>query len=317
MTRRSRSLLAGLLLATALPWSQTSAEVRATSRNGYHTDTLLMGITDGVDPIPFALWEPVSLALELSPTILNPEGWLRPDGRPHVQVHPIVGWPIAVWSINAAEGTDPDRWDVVAALWQSDHWGEFHIIADDPELDELDPRVFVEENDTSHIVWWVDDLDTRVMLRTHLPNGAWNAPIRISPYGEVARRPTVARIDDGRMRVAYERHDPLGGLAPTELVVLWMFAPGSNVVEVVLESGWLGPLEPQFHYFDGQLWLDWRSDYDQFAMIQLVDGEWTEPMYFEWTDHSWLGDETVRKLISDHIRGLPSADALLPVQTFP
>ena len=87
-------LLAVLLLSIG---SHAYAEVSADTPAA--VNVLILGITEGPDPIPQVLWEPVR---EVDPILfLNPDGAPRGDGRPDIAFAPDTGWPHVVWSYNA------------------------------------------------------------------------------------------------------------------------------------------------------------------------------------------------------------------------
>jgi hypothetical protein len=288
--------LAGAVLVSVLPDSRAEVSVDVASSR---PTTILMSVTDGVDPISHLRWQayrPVPNA-----RLLNPDGDLRQDGPPAVAWHEPSGWPVVVWAYKA--GADHD---VAIARWTGSSWGSIEFLTSSTE-DERDPRVFVERNGTIHVAWWVDGPDRRVMLATLLANDVtWLAPVRVSPPEEAGMRPTVAVLDGG-LHVAYERVR-LGEAQPAssggEIVVrssgLDGFAEEDAAVALAFDA-----LEPLLHVRDGRLWMDWRHSSTAFAYRELRNGSWTATEVVPWSDPSWVGVEMVRRLIERQVLAAP------------
>jgi len=299
-----------ILAALACAWVATPAEVSAWSLPDHRVRTMLMGdlvsITDGADPIPSVSWEPYSPLS--SAQLLNPSGATRPDGRPDVALHPASRWPLVVWAYN--NQTDHD---IAYAEWTGNGWSAVRFLTFGP-ADEVDPRVFVDRDGAIHVVWWVRDNQPHVMMTTRGPGFPdWEAPVRVSPLGESAVRPTVAAFQ-GAVWVAYERDDEGDLTAFRELVVRRRLANGTFVVEHLASAERTGPLDPILHVLGAQLWLDWKYADQQFGFTALQDATWRQTGFLPWLDASWVGAESVRLDIQRLVR---NSNNETPTETTP
>lgn len=278
MTRFSwAGYLALLLLLATIP------AVRAEVVSGPNY-IILMGITEGPDPIPQVQWTPV-----LQPptaAVLNQDGWLRDDGRPDIAVDPMTQTPAVVWAQD--QGTDHD---IAFNEFLDQAWRLEPELLADTFVDELDPRIFIDTDSTVWVTWWEDGPSSRILVRSRpLGSESWNEPILVTASG---RRPSVA-VKDGRLLVAYERDISTGG---QDIVVASAKQEGGFVYDVVATTARTEPLDVILHSLHGRLWMEWKHDFSMFAYSELVGDAWVAPTSRPWVDRSWLGQEMVRKLI--------------------
>lgn len=265
MTNR-RQLLNRLLLSVAcvllMRVSVVRAEVSVDLQSGQLVGILVMGsITEDPDPIGIAAWQ-VFRPLPQN-QILNPSGYLRGDGTPDI-ARKTNGWPIAVWSYNA--GGDHD---IAISEWDGEEWGIVEFLTTGTD-DDLEPRVFVEDDGTAHVVWWTDGAADRVFLATRHPaSSLWELPVEVVTGG---RRPSVA-VFDGVLRVAYERDSTVPGMAQDVIVV--RHEPGDSFIEEFTASTNRGDrLDPVLHALQGQLWLDWKQASEVFGCTEYGVSGW-------------------------------------------
>jgi len=290
--------IAGLLgvLLTIAGVGTARAEISATPRGGGRVDTMIMGdtgITDGVDPIP-QIWHRYRNVSD--DRVLNPDGETREDGWPDVAYLRGSGWPVVVWAYNHGVSHD-----IVMSRWEGSGWSPIEFLTTTIE-DELDPRVFVRTDGTIDVVWWVAGNDPRVELTTRTTDAEPWAPVRrISEVGEPGRRPSVAFRNE-TLWVAYERDATTTPFNSSEIAVRRANAQGSFVLEFVAESTYDGPLSPVLHVRACRFWLDWRYSETEFAFAEIPDVS-GDPVSLETTsDTSWIGLESVRRLIAGIVR---------------
>jgi hypothetical protein len=294
-------LIVGIASCAAFAPGRLPAEVSAMPRNDGRVDTLIMtdtGITDGIDPIPgvWHVWRPLP-----ADWALNPSGDVRNDGRPAVAYHVPSGAPVVVWAYNHGASHD-----VALSWWQEGGWSTTELVTSTPE-DEVDPRVFVRADGVLFVVWWIDGTDPRVELTNRTLDGdSWTPPVRVSPLGEAARRPSVA-LANGAIWVAYERDALQNVFDPSEVVVRRRLATGAFDPVAVAQTAYDGPVEPLLHVANGRFWMDWRYSTDRFAYAPIADldheGIGLEPS----TDPSWVGIEAVRQRIESLVGAMPPA----------
>ena len=127
---------------------------------------------------------------------------------------------------------------------------------------------------------------------------------RVSPPGEVVRRPTVT-VHHGVVRGAYER---LPGTEPTgsrELVVRRFDTDRGYIEEHVVSVARGDRLDPMLHVEAGRLWMDWKNSDTRFGSAELVNSSWTAPTLYGWSDPSWVGVESMRKFIRRNLLVAP------------
>jgi hypothetical protein len=252
---------------------------------------LFLGITEGPDPIPQVIWEPVR---DVDPVLfLNPEGGPRGDGRPDAAFDPEHGWPHVVWATRA--GT---QHDVAYSRWHGGGWTEVELLTSSA-ADEVDPRLSISAVGTIYVVWW-DRLLERVWMSS-LAHGlsSWAAPEPVTGIVDSGRRPSILEVD-GELLTAYERNSTRAG---QEVVVARRVGAGVYVKEVVATAPGDQPLDVILHAEAGLLWADWRHEAGLYAYSVYRDGAWSAPTTVPWTDDSWSRLEEVRRLIRRTVLG--------------
>jgi len=300
------SLLVGLIL----PCSTTFAEVSASRGSGDSARTLIggsiVGITDGADPVLDVPWDRIRLAADAQ--VLNEGGPVRPDGRPDVVFSPSHFWPFVVWAYN-----NQSDHDIAYAEWTGNDWSTIGYLTAGPE-NEVDPRAFISKEGRIYVVWWVDAAVPYVMLTSRRPvSPDWEAPMRVTPAGEAALRPTVVAIGNV-VRIAYERSANVGISSPRELVIRRLNGTGQFDIEHVVTSGATPELDPILHVLSGKLWLDWKHSETEFGYVVLgvvLGDSWGQAARRPWNDRSWIGVEDARRAIQITVAEL--ADTVSPV----
>lgn len=287
--RIATSLVCAVLLCAA---GHVAAEV-SFDTSDWRPNTLLMSITDGVDPIPQIRWHAYRNDLDWV-RMLNPLGDSRPDGPPSI-AWKANGWPVVVWGY-----LNQDDHDIAFAEWTGEDWS-VEFLTSSTE-DERDPRVFVEPDGTLHVVWWINaGASSRVVLLTRNSDGdIWQNSVIVSPFEEVGRRPTVA-VHEGTVRVAYERDVGTETFAESELVIWRRENNGSFIQEAVLDAEWVDPMDPILHVRGGRLWISWKYSSDQFGYSERLHDGWEQEATRPWTDPSWVGIETARLQIQTFV----------------
>jgi hypothetical protein len=258
---------------------------------------IVLGITEGPDP--FGLWEQVR---DIEPErILNVDGAARGDGRPDV-AEPGAGHQIVAWAYRT--GTD---YDIAVSEWTSDGWSEPEFLSDET-TNELDPRVFVREDGTVHVVWWVEETE-RVYIATRTPDSnIWIEPLEVTPPATRGRRPSVA-VWEGLLHVAYERTDPTDS-SRSEIVVMRRQGIGAAFYERVIgEVPRTRPLDVMLHVHESVIWADWKHHSGDFGYSRGWADGWDPIRTTPWLDPSWVGvEETrakIRSLVLDPVQGDP------------
>jgi hypothetical protein len=271
------------------------AEISATPRNDGRVDTVIMGdtgITDGVDPIP-QVWHPFRSLPE--DWVLNPSGEARGDGRPDLAFRRGTGRPVVVWAYKQGQ-----THDIAIATWQGTAWSPIEFITSTPE-NEIEPRVFVRDDGTLDVVWWVDGPTPRVELKTRSSDGdSWQPARRISGVGEPGRRPSVAFFEHA-LWVAYERDATESLFNTSEVAVRRENADGVFVLEFIADTQFDGPVDPVLHILNCRFWMDWRHSEGELAYAEISDPTGTGSGVEAWNDPSWIGLESVRRLIARQV----------------
>lgn len=173
-------------------------------------------------------------------------------------------------------------------------------VLDTDTADELDPRIFVEQDGTLHVVWWTDGTPSRVFLLTKpAATSTWSGPTEVVSD---ARRPSVA-VSEGLLCVSYERDSAVSGMAQ-DVVVARRESGGSFSTEFVESSTRTDRLDPVLHVSPDRLWLDWKQDGQVFgfAATEQQSG-WGAVGGLSWLEPSWVCVETTRKLIRNQFPG--------------
>jgi hypothetical protein len=192
-----------------------------------------------------------------------------------------------VWAYNA--GTD---FDISFSEWTGTEWSAFEFLTSGT-TDDLDPRLFVEDDGTIHVVWWEDGATDSVYLLSRDPGGVWDAtPTLVTSDG---RRPAVA-IWGGILRVAYERGSEEPGMNQ-DIVVARQELDESFTTEIVARTERTDRLDTILHVENGRLWVDWKHADGSINYSEAGGEGWSEPISETWSDTSWLGVEDVRRTI--------------------
>jgi hypothetical protein len=258
-------------------------------------NTLTMGIVDDSDPIS-VMWQPFrSIPPE---RILNASGHARGDGRPDLAFkaitddpEPVPGWPVVVWAYDA--GADHD---IAIAEWVGAEWGPIEFLTAGVD-DDLDPRVFIEDDGTTHVVWWTDGVADKVFLLTRSPaSPSWNDLLEVTAAG---RRPSVA-VFGGELRVAFERDSTVQGMAQ-DVVILRREIAGTFSEEFATSTSRTQPLDAVLHTRAGKLWVDWKQGYQVFGCAKHELGAWGPVEQPVWPDPTWIGVEETRRVIEGQV----------------
>lgn len=286
MTQTKRAL--GMLLAASLllAVTPTPAEVRG-GPAGDAVYVLILSITEGPDPV--ITWEPIGEWEAGGGKPLNPGGEARGDGRPDVAIDPTTGWPLVSWAYWA--GTD---FDIAFAEWQGEDWSEIEFITSSIE-NQLDPRSHIDNAGRVRSVWWEQVQAGKLYLAVREPGATlWTTPQLIQQSG---RRPSVVP-DGGDLLVAFEADGP----RTTQKVGLLTLLAGGGTQETTLATtDRTDPLDVVIHEAGGVFWAEWKHSDELFAYsVRSAEG-WSDPVTVPWTDHSWLGEEELRKIIRTEV----------------
>lgn len=294
---RGRALHAALLAALLLP-TGILAEVSTDPLGSHAVNIIIMGaVVDDPDPIGI-VWRPFRpLPLE---RILNASGDARGDGRPSVAYKTVAenpasvqSRPVVVWAYNT--GGD---FDIALAEWTGSSWSPAEFLTAGT-VDELDPRVFIEEDGTMHVVWWTDETVDRVFLATRPASPApWSDAEEVIAGG---RRPSVA-VFDGVLRVSYERDSTVPAMAQ-DVVVLRSETGGGFSQEFVASAARSEPMDAVLHATNGKLWVDWKHAAGTFGCAQRGSAGWGAVEEQPWPDAHWVGVDDARKIVRRRVLG--------------
>ena len=271
-----------VLLATAAVGPR--AEISADTPQGVLL--LMLGlITEGPDPIPQVIWDPVR---EVDPLLfLNPDGGARGDGRPDAAFHPDTNWPHVVWAFDA--GTDRR---IAYSAWIGAKWSPT-VLLTSTVADDTDPRIYISASGTVYVVWWDANLE-RVWMSTLLVGiSTWGDPEPVTGVVDSGRRPSILEWD-GTVLTAYERDSTRSG---QDVVVATRISEGVYTTETVSTSSSEAPLNVILHDEDGVLWADWRHSDSEYAYSVYANGTWGERVTLPWIAESWTQSEEVRQVI--------------------
>jgi hypothetical protein len=245
---------------------------------------LIMGIIENPDPIPQCHWIP----LTVDPS--SPEAQRtghRDDGRPAFEFDRDTQGPFLTWAYDA--GGDHD---IAFNRWRKNDWRRKIDFVTSSTVDEVDPRLYVDDYNDVYLTWWEDDPGSRIMAAKKY-GSRWSSPIHVG----TGRRPSVA-IWDGGLVVTYERDNPNG---PGQQIVFSHYSMGTlgSFVppQIVALTQRTKRLDPILHVRAGVMWIDWKSADDVIAVSRYQNGVWQAPTSENWTAASWAGELTVRHLI--------------------
>jgi len=240
---------------------------------------LIVGIIENPDPIPQMYWNPTPGDPDFPGTRRTGE---RDHGRLAYEFDRITREPFLTWAYDV--GTDHD---IALNVRHKNHWNRKIKFITSSTVDDLDPRLYVDDHNSLYATWWEDDSSSRIMLAKRSRHG-WDASIEIGR----GRRPSVA-VWQGDLVVAYERDNALG----QEIVFARSSMGGPFVPEVIAVTTRTTRLDPIVHVRSGRMWIDWKEADNVIAFSAYSNGEWKTPMAKAWTDRSWLGELTIRHMI--------------------
>lgn len=243
---------------------------------------LTLGITEGPDPIPQIIWDPVRDVD--AAWFLNPDGGTRGDGRPDVAFDS-DGIPHVVWAYN--NGID---FDIAYSTWTGSGWLAPQFLTSSLD-DEIDPRIFIDDS-TIYVVWWTADPDTIYLSTQPLSGVGWSQNEQVGASSEAGLRPSIVVVG-GTYFVGAEIASESGN----EIVISTRQGQDEFVVEVVMAAAQDDPINVVLHAEQGKLWMDWRNSPTMFAYSEFVQGAWTPPTAIPWTDDSWVKLEEIRLII--------------------
>ncbi|NIL99870.1 MAG: hypothetical protein GTN89_02610 [Acidobacteria bacterium] len=249
---------------------------------------LILSIIENPDPIPQCHYIPLDADPEAPDTTRSGH---RDDGRPMFEFDRRTEEPILTWAFDA--GGDHD---IAFNEWGNRSWHRrIEFITASPR-DEVDPRVYVDDNNSVYLTWWEDDPDSRIMAVKRNRSG-WGAPMHVA----TGRRPSVA-VWNRKVVLAYERDRTDGPGQEVVFAYHTLGAFGTYVPhEVVAVTSRNEPLDPIIHVRDGLMWIDWKSSDDTIAASVYGDGGWSVEMVQPWTDPSWVGELTARDQIESEL----------------
>jgi len=251
---------------------------------------LILGIIENPDPIPQCHWIPLTADPDAPDTLRT--GY-REDGRPMFEFDRRTETPLLTWAYDA--GGDHD---IAFNAWKKWDWHSRIEFVTSSTVDEVDPRLYVADNNDVFLTWWENDPGSRVMVAKRERNG-WSAPIQVG----TGRRPSAA-VWEGGLVVAYERDRAQGDgqeviFAHHAMGTFASFVPPA----VVAVTSRTKPLDPIVHVRGGIMWIDWKEADDVIAVSVHQDGEWLTRVSRAWTDPSWVGELTARHLIELELTG--------------
>ena len=246
--------------------------------------TLVLGIIENPDPIPQAQWS----GYEGDPEE-NDGG--RDDGRPDIGFDD-RGQPRVVWAFDT--GTDHD---IAFTEWNENGWAPDVEFLTAKTVDELDPRIFVDDAGSLFVTWWENTPQQSILYAWRdVATGQWSPPIHVTDGG---RRPSIVVWEDA-VHVAYER-DSAGG---QEITLAIERLEGFFSVAPVAETSRTDPLDIVLHVRDGRMWMDWQHSNYLLAFSEFVAGRWVAPDTRPWNDRSWIGVLSARHDIETELFGL-------------
>jgi len=282
--KRIALYLSVVLLAAGVITVAPRAEVSAETKQAVNL-LILLGITEGPDPIPQVIWEPLR---DVDPSLfLNREGAARGDGRPDAAFHPSSFWPHVVWAFHA--GTDHD---IGYSAWNGSGWGDVEFLTSTVS-DDLDPRIFIGPGGMVYVVWWEAGTEQVWMSARSTGFSNWEDPEPVTGLVDAGRRPSVV-VSGGVVRTAYERDASPAG---QEIVVATRVGVGVYDLEVIALSQSTLALNVILHDEQGILWIDWRHSDTEFAYSAYDGGTWSGLNTLPWTDDSWARADEARRVI--------------------
>lgn len=287
MSRRNRGwVLCGVASVAFVLATPPRAEVSVTRSGPPVFSVLIMGATEGGDPIPTIVWR----AYRPVEGILNVGGEARDDNAPDVSSLPAGGEPVAVWSYQC--GSDHD---IAYAQWEGSGWGPIEFLTAG-SADDLDPRMFTEADGTLHVVWWRAGSPGKVLWTVrHTGSSLWDEPVEVTAGAESGRRPSGAVVD-GVLQIAYERDCAVPGFAQ-EVVVSRRMVDGTFEPTVVAQTTRVDRLDAVLHWEAGREWVDWKGEHGVLIYTRADGAGWGPLTSQVAPSTSWIGVEEARRSI--------------------
>jgi len=202
------------------------------------------------------------------------------------------------WAYRA--GTD---FDIAVSEWRGSAWSEPQFLTHET-TNELDPEVFIDDDGTAHVVWWVQETDQVFVSTRQINSNIWGTPVQVTPEGTSGQYPSVV-VWKGFLHVSYERATGLLDLGPKELVVMRRQGPnGAFRQRIIANISRQRPLEAQLHSHSGVLWADWLHSNSELGYSTGWVANWDRVRTTEWLDSSWVGIEDGRARIRSLVLNL-------------
>ena len=111
------------------------------------------------------------------------------------------------------------------------------------------------------------------------------------------RRPSIV-LDGDDLIVAFEEDGPR---TTQRISVLTLIAGGGSQEVTLATTDRVDPLDVIIHEAGGVFWADWKHSDDFFAYsVRSAEG-WSDLVTVPWTDHSWVGEEEMRRIIRSEV----------------
>lgn len=243
---------------------------------------IVLGITEGPDPVLASLWGSVRPEAEET---LNAGGDSRIDGRPDIHLDLQNNQTTVVWSYNV--GSD---YDVAFSTWDGENWLVKEYLTTSLQ-DDLDPRLSIDAEGTFWVVWWEQATTPRIYLTSRAQDEPDWAPREL--IADDGMKPSVL-MAQGLRFVAFERLIPTGG---KDIVIQMSNQEGDKTLSVAAHTDRSAPLDVVLHDSHGRIWMEWKHSSNQMAYSEFVGGNWVAPETTPWDDEGWVADESARRRI--------------------
>jgi hypothetical protein len=199
----------------------------------------------------------VALVSDLPDSTLNPQ-----DGR--IQIVDLV--------------RKTDNWDVrfVArpALGSSAAEPEVSMVSSHA-FDDLGPRIAVEADGDTWVVWWREGTVRQVVARKRAySGGVWSSEEIVSDPEEASANPSI--VSDGEVIfVAFEIED--GSATGIAVNVINDEPDPIGIREVLTSTGHGGEIDVRAHATGGKIWVTWVDDETTvgWSLYDKASGEWS------------------------------------------
>ncbi len=222
--------------------------VRAGRLSAFALFSLLVAVVVHATDVPDAAINPISGSIELTEAVLA-------AGR--FQVH----------YVEHPDGEDPTSATVLS----------------ESEDDDLNPRIDVNSEGNTSIVWWRDSSSAGVFYRSKaLTTGAWIDEIRVSAEGEIARHPEIAHSGSTTW-IVYE--SPAGSGVQLKVVEINDGPEPIPIPVVVGASSFSADVDVFIHGDPDHVWVSWIDSSTTVAWTRLDVQTQT------WTNTQWESTE--------------------------